>query len=203
MKIGRLRDEMKTFAIALTLIASLAGEAFAQNSVRQLPLGFCSMSSMSSATAITPSSCVEATATATGNGNLLTLTNVTGLIQVGETPTGDAGIPSGTIIVSQQSSLDPNGALNVAGVYVTSNPTTSSAASINIGGLPTAINYASICAYAQGVVWKDDGTNPTATPGTGGQAIASNGCLPYNGTFSALKFIQQTGGAILGVSMYK
>ena len=46
--------------------------------------------------------------------------------------------------------------------------------------------YGVICAYTAGVVWRDDGTAPTATPGTGGQGIAANQCIPYNGTFTAI-----------------
>jgi hypothetical protein len=71
------------------------------------------------------------------------------------------------------------------------------------GGIPAGTAYAVICAYVQGVVWRDDGTAPTGTPGTGGQGIAANQCLPYNGTFTAFQVIQQTSGAILGVSFYR
>lgn len=71
------------------------------------------------------------------------------------------------------------------------------------GGIPAGTSYAVICAYAQGIVWRDDGSAATATPGTGGQGLAANQCLPYNGTFTAIRFIQQTSGAILGVSFYR
>ena len=63
--------------------------------------------------------------------------------------------------------------------------------------------YAVICAYTSGVVWRDDGTAPTGTPGTGGQGIAANQCIPYNGTFTAIQFIQQSSGAIIGVALYR
>lgn len=63
--------------------------------------------------------------------------------------------------------------------------------------------YAAICAYVQGVVWRDDGTAPTATPGGGGQGLAAGQCMPYNGNFQSLRFIQQAPGAIAGVSLYK
>lgn len=71
------------------------------------------------------------------------------------------------------------------------------------GGIPAQTTYAVICAYTQGVVWRDDGTAPTGTPGTGGQGLAAGQCLPYNGTMTAIQFIQQTSGAILGVSFYR
>lgn len=71
------------------------------------------------------------------------------------------------------------------------------------GGLPAATTYAVICAYTQGIVWRDDGVAPTGTPGTGGQGLAAGQCIPYNGTFTAIRFIQQTSGAILGVTFYR
>lgn len=71
------------------------------------------------------------------------------------------------------------------------------------GGIPTGTSYAVICAYTQGVVWRDDGTAPTATPGTGGQGLATGQCIPYNGDFTKIRFIQQAGGALLGVSFYR
>lgn len=71
------------------------------------------------------------------------------------------------------------------------------------GGIPAAVNFAVICAYTQGIVWRDDGVAPTGTPGTGGQAIAAGACINYNGDFSKIRFIQQTSGAILGASFYR
>jgi hypothetical protein len=71
------------------------------------------------------------------------------------------------------------------------------------GGLPGVVSYAVICAYVQGIVWRDDGTAPTGTPGSGGQGLAAGQCMSYSGTFSAIQFIQQTSGAVLGVSMYR
>lgn len=70
-------------------------------------------------------------------------------------------------------------------------------------GIPSGTTYAVICAYTQGVVWRDDGTAPTGTPGTGGQGLAANQCIPYNGTFTAIRFIQQASGAILGITFYR
>jgi hypothetical protein len=71
------------------------------------------------------------------------------------------------------------------------------------GGIPALTTYAVICAYAQGVVWRDDGTAPTGTPGSGGMGLSSGQCLPYNGIIANIQFIQQTSGAILGVSFYR
>lgn len=68
---------------------------------------------------------------------------------------------------------------------------------------PLNFTYAVFCAYVQGVVWRDDGVAPTGAPGTGGQALNAGQCMRYNGTFSAIRFIQQASGAIVGVSLYK
>lgn len=69
--------------------------------------------------------------------------------------------------------------------------------------IPNGTGYAVFCAYAQGVVWRDDGVAPTGTAGSGGQGLSAGQCLGYNGTFSAVQFIQQTAGAILGVTFYR
>lgn len=63
--------------------------------------------------------------------------------------------------------------------------------------------YAVICAYVQPVVWRDDGVAPTATPGTGGQALNGNVCMSYTANLANFQVIQQAASAILGVSFYK
>jgi hypothetical protein len=118
---------MKRTAIAIAALLLAATQAFSQSGLRQVPLGFCALSSMNTATGLATCS----------------------------------------------------------------------------GGIPANTTYAVICAYTQGVNYRDDGVAPTGTTGTGGQGIAAGNCIPYNGTFSALRFIQQTGGAILGVSFYQ
>lgn len=121
---------MSNLKLAIAVIASLFASAcpvFAQASLRQVPLGFCALSSMAAATSLSTCS----------------------------------------------------------------------------GGIPNGTAYAVICAYSQGVVWRDDGIAPTGTPGSGGQGLAASQCIPYNGTFTAIQFIQQTSGAILGVSFYR
>lgn len=70
----------------------------------------------------------RATFTGTGVGTDLTVTSVTGQIAAGYVLFG-TGVPRGTTIVSQTSGT-PGG----AGVYVTSQATTSSAASLSAGG---------------------------------------------------------------------
>jgi len=71
------------------------------------------------------------------------------------------------------------------------------------GGIPAGTTYAVICAYTAGIVWRDDGTAPTGTPGSGGQGLGAGSCIPYNGTFTAIRFIQQATGALLGVTFYQ
>jgi hypothetical protein len=75
-------------------------------------------------------------------------------------------------------------------------------------GVPAGTTYAVICAYVQGINYRDDGGLPTGVLGTGGQGIVPISssvptCIPYDGNFSALLFIQQAPGAILGVTFYK
>lgn len=64
-------------------------------------------------------------------------------------------------------------------------------------------NSSAICAYVVSVVWRDDGTAPTSTPGTGGQELKAGSCMSYNGDFSKIQFIQEGTGAIVGISMWK
>jgi hypothetical protein len=65
------------------------------------------------------------------------------------------------------------------------------------GGIPPRANYAVICAYAQNVVYRDDGVAPTATAGTGGTLLQANFCLPFAGNFQQFQVIQQASGAIV------
>jgi hypothetical protein len=188
---------MRNIKLAIALCASLVAfvcSAQAQ-SLRQVPMGFCPLANMSSATKL--SSCQMATFIGTGSGNSITITSVTGLVLPGEVMAG-TGVPAGTIIISQSSGV-PGG----AGVYVTSNPTTSNGASLTASGVPTGATNAVICSYVQGVVYRDDQVSPTGTPGSGGQGISANQCIPYNGTLANLQFIQQSAGALLGVSFYR
>jgi hypothetical protein len=67
---------------------------------------------------------------------------------------------------------------------------------------PLLYSYAYICTYTQGIVWKDDGVNPTATPGTGGTGLTSGNCFWYSGSLANIKFIEQTSGAVVSVALY-
>ena len=87
--------------------------------------------------------------------------------------------------------------------------TTTTSHGVTITGVPPTANWALICAYVQGVVWNDDDT-PTGTPGIGGQGIAAGQCFGYSGplvqvsgSLHYIQLIQQTSGAIAGVSFYQ
>lgn len=194
-------------AASIIFVASCL-PALSQNGARSGNLGFCSLSSVSSATAITTTSCTLASFTATGSGTQLTVSSVTGLISPGD-PIAGSGVPTGTVITAQVSVSPPGASPGGSGIYTTNNATTSSAASLTAGGVPQAATYAVICASTQGVNYRDDGVAPTATVGTGGQGIVPTSstspptCIPYNGTFSLLQFIQQNAGAIVGITWYK
>lgn len=59
--------------------------------------------------------------------------------------------------------------------------------------------FALIIAETQGVRWRDDGTNPTASVG---MPLAAGVPLQYDGDLSKIKFIEQTGSAKLNISYY-
>lgn len=184
---------LKTIAVAAVMAAISATFALAQSAMTFVPLGYCQMTSVSSSTAITAANCVRGSFTATGSGVNLTVSAVTGIVLPSDAVTG-TGVPAGTYIVSQATGT-PNG----AGVYVTSNPTTSSGASLTSGGIPLNATSLTIEAEAQIVRYRDDGGAPTAAVG---MPIASGQTLSYTGTLSKLRFIQATGGAILNLLFY-
>ncbi len=66
--------------------------------------------------------------------------------------------------------------------------------------VPTSASSALICAETQGVRWRDDGTNPTATIG---MPLAAGSCFQYLNFLTALVFIQQSSGAVLDVTYYR
>jgi hypothetical protein len=191
--------------ISLTAAATFwISPVLAQSPVGQTPLGFCSMSSMSAATPLTPANCALATFTGTGftSGNGITASSVTGLISQGDVITG-TGVPAKTTIAGQLTPLLAGEAIGGAGRYTTNNAVTSSAQTITAGPGAT-VTYAVFCAYTQGINYLDSGAAPTGTLGTGGQGIAAGNCIPYNATFNPanVQFIQQASGAIFGGSFY-
>lgn len=70
--------------------------------------------------------------------------------------------------------------------------------------IPTACaqsaTLAVITAEAQAVRYRDDGTSPTASVG---MPLAVGAALSYEGTLSAIQFIEQTSSAKLNISYYR
>lgn len=64
---------------------------------------------------------------------------------------------------------------------------------------PQGATMALVVAETQGVRWRDDGTNPTASVG---MPIAAGAYLNYDGDLNRVKFIEQTASAKLNVSYY-
>ena len=59
--------------------------------------------------------------------------------------------------------------------------------------------FALIVAETQGVRWRDDGTDPTASVG---MPLAAGVPLQYDGDLTRIKFIEQTASAKLNISYY-
>jgi hypothetical protein len=180
------------------LLAALAwsATASAQTALVFRPLGQCQITSLTAATLITGANCTRASFTGTGAGTNLTVSAVTGVIQAGDQLAG-TGVPSGTFIVS-----GPSG--GGAGVYVTNNPTTSSAAALTSGGVPNGATLAVLSVEGAAVRYRDDGQAPTASVG---MPLAVGQAVTYQATLSAalsnLQFIQQAASATLDCSFYR
>lgn len=199
---------MRRLFISLVASLSFLGNALAQ----QLPqavkvtggyqsLGYCQLSSLSSATSLTASTCAAASFTGTGAGQLLTVSGVTGTILPPQQLSG-TGVPAQTVIESQVS-----GAVGGAGVYNTNNPTTSNGASLSSGGVPSCgvgvtpcSILAEFCAESVALRYRDDGIAPTSSIG---MPIIANECFQYAGPLAALQFIQQASNGVLDVTFYK
>ena len=82
----------------------------------------------------TNTAALGSTSTGTASGTALTLSSLTGVVSIGDTVSG-TGVPAGTTIVSQTS-----GTTGAAGVYVTSQATTASAATITTFGRTVVVS---------------------------------------------------------------
>jgi hypothetical protein len=191
-----LMRKLPMFALALVAWVSLLAPARDQT-LRATPIGFCSLSSLASATKITTTNCVFASFTGVVAGNVLTASAVTGSIIPGQGLVGTS-VTTGTFITAAINAPTPGG----AGTYQLNNSQTISSESMTTAGVPQTANYMVACAYTQNVNWRDDLTAPTGTVGTGGQQIASGQCLPYNSTFANWQVIQQTASAVVGLTFY-
>lgn len=64
---------------------------------------------------------------------------------------------------------------------------------------PAGATVALIVVEAQDVRWRDDGTDPTDTVG---MPLAAGQSMVYDGSLSAIEFIEVTSGAALNVAYY-
>jgi len=64
---------------------------------------------------------------------------------------------------------------------------------------PKGATMALIVPLTQGIRWRDDGTNPTASVG---MPVAANAYFNYDGDLNRIKFIEQTASAELNISYY-
>jgi len=72
----------------------------------------------------------------------------------------------------------------------------SAAASLTV---PARATRALIIAQTQGVRWRDDGTNPTASVG---MPLPAGTVLSYDGDLSRIRFIETAASAALNISYY-
>lgn len=77
---------------------------------------------------------------------------------------------------------------------------TSLSSAVGMGTIPDHTKLAVIQCESQQVRYRDDGTNPTTTVGV---ILNVGDVLFYNGTMSALKFIEVTASAKLNICFYK
>jgi len=65
--------------------------------------------------------------------------------------------------------------------------------------IPAGATMAFIVPETQGVRWRDDGTNPTASVG---MPLAMGETLNYDGDLKRIRFIEQAASAKLNISYY-
>jgi hypothetical protein len=68
-----------------------------------------------------------------------------------------------------------------------------------LSNIPQGATLALIVPETQGVRWRDDGTDPTASVG---MPVAAGSYLSYDGDLNRIKFIEQTASAKINVSYY-
>lgn len=77
---------------------------------------------------------------------------------------------------------------------------TSLSAAAGFASVPTGATLASLSVEGEPVRYRDDGTNPTASVGL---LLPAGGPWPYQGSLSAIKFIQTTASATIDVCFYE
>ena len=71
--------------------------------------------------------------------------------------------------------------------------------SVDVNGLACRPSIALITPETQGVRWRDDDVNPTASVG---MPLAAGVTLQYDGDLTKIKFIEQTASAKLNIAYY-
>ncbi len=71
---------------------------------------------------------------------------------------------------------------------------------VGLGTIPSGVKLVLIQPETQSVRWRDDGTDPTASVG---MLLAAGDVLVYNGSPSAIKFIETAASATLNVTFYR
>lgn len=164
---------------------------------RLSPRGYQQITTLTAAVGLTlPVGAEQASGSACSlSGSLLTIGGtVTGAFGVGQTVQG-TGIPANTRITAPASSSP--------------NPTTwllSASCTTEVSEAVTAyatvqVDCALIRATGQTVMWRDDGTTPTASIGF--PLLVTDPPFYYTGDLAALQFIQASATAGLDVSYYK
>ena len=160
---------------------------------RIVPLGYQQITSLTTAVNLTlPLGAKQAEATSsTLNGAILTIGGtIKGTFAAGQTITA-TGIPINTTIVRQVATYS----------WQLSNPCTAETADDVTAYAPTAVVMAIIRPTGANVVWRDDGTAPTASVG---MLLTTTDSPPfeYYGDLAAIQFIQAASSAVLNVSYY-
>lgn len=187
---------LRSIAIAIAILgfaSSSSGQA-----LRQTPLGFCSISSMTVATNITPTNCVFSSFTGSIAGTTLTVTASASGSILGGQPLVGTGVTASTVVTGQTS-----GTAGGIGTYTVNQSQTVASESMTTAGVPPSANYAVVTVTVQGIVYRDDLTAPTGTPGSGGIGVSAGSYLPYTGPLGQIQFIQQASGAIIGINFWR
>lgn len=198
----------KFFTALVVVLALWWSPAYAQNGLRETPIGWCNPGSVASAVKITNSNCVFVNFTGViapgtnGNPATLTASSVTGvmvgaLLNVGQQVVG-TNIPTGTYITRWLSGTGGAGTYYLSGSAALS----VGSESMTTAGVPPIATYASICAQTQAVNYLSSGGTPTGSVG-GGQPIPAGQCIGFNSSFPNFSVIQQAATAVVTMEFYR
>lgn len=159
---------------------------------RAANIGYQQIASLTAAVGLTlPVGPQLAAATACSlKGDILTVGGtVTGAFAAGQVVKG-TGIPVNTYILTQPA----------ANQWLLSNPCTTESGETVTAYQWLLANFAVIRCTGQNVMWRDDGTAPTATVGM--PLLTTDPPFEYAGDLTVIQFIQTAATAVLDVSYY-